>query len=126
MVATLSTGGAVAGSAPAGAATVGGGGAAASAALAIVNGELNLVVGNPVNTNPTNITVSVSGTTLNLSWPADHTRRRLLAQTNNLNRGVSGNTNDWRTCASGYASMNAVSIPIVKTYTNEYYRLVYH
>jgi len=104
---------------------VGGGGAAASATLAIANGELNLVVGNPVNTTPTNITVTVSSNTLNLSWPADHTGWRLLAQTNNLNRGVSDNTNDWGTYAGGYTTTNAVSIHIAKTNSNEYYRMVY-
>ncbi len=67
----------------------------------------------------------VGGTNLSLSWLQDHTGYRLLVQTNNLNKGVSGNTNDWDTVA-GSAVTNAVNIPIIKTgVTNEYYRLVY-
>ena len=41
------------------------------------------------------LTNSVSGTTLTLSWPADHLGYRLLVQTNNLNKGVSANISDW-------------------------------
>ena len=36
------------------------------------------------------LTNSVSGNNLVLSWPADHLGYRLLVQTNNLNKGVSG------------------------------------
>ena len=50
-----SGGGAIAGTVTTNPVPVGGGGAAASAKLAIANGGLNLVVGNPVNTTPTNI-----------------------------------------------------------------------
>ena len=35
--------------------------------------------------NPTNLTASVSGTNLTLSWPADHTGWTLMQQTNILN-----------------------------------------
>jgi len=42
------------------------------------------------------LTNSVSGgTNPVLSWPADHLGYRLLVQTNNLNKGVSGNISDW-------------------------------
>jgi autotransporter-associated beta strand protein len=43
-----------------------------------VNGTITLVSGG-INTNPTNITTSVSGNTLTLSWPADHIGWSLLS-----------------------------------------------
>jgi len=72
------------------------------------------------------LTNSVSGgTNLVLSWPADHLGYRLLVQTNNLNKGVSGNTNDWGT-VPGSTSITTTNITIIKSgVTNEYYRLVY-
>jgi hypothetical protein len=71
------------------------------------------------------LTNSVSGTTLTLSWPADHLGYRLLVQTNNLNKGVSSNTNDWGTVA-GSQLIITTNITIIKTsVTNQYYRLVY-
>jgi len=71
------------------------------------------------------LTNSVSGTTLTLSWPADHLGYRLLVQTNNLNKGVSGNINDWGT-VSGTATVTSTNITIIKAgVTNQYYKLVY-
>ena len=71
------------------------------------------------------LTNSVSGSTLALSWPADHLGYRLLVQTNNLNKGVSGNTNDWGTVA-GTTTLLSTNIAIIKTgVTNEYYKLIY-
>jgi len=71
------------------------------------------------------LTNSVSGNNLVLSWPADHLGYRLLVQTNNLNKGVSGNTNDWGTVV-GTASVTTTNIAILRVgVTNEYYRLVY-
>ena len=70
------------------------------------------------------LTNSVSGGNLSLTWPAANIGWRLLMQTNNLNKGVSGNTNDWAT-VTGSTTTNSVSIPIVETNLNEYYRLVY-
>ena len=73
----------------------------------------------------TKLTNSVSGSTLTLSWPADHLGYRLLVQTNNLNKGVSGNINDWGT-VPGSQSITATNIAIIKTgVTNLYYKLVY-
>jgi autotransporter-associated beta strand protein len=78
------------------------------------------------NLSVPHLTNSVSGgTNLVFSWPADHLGYRLLVQTNNLNKGVSGNTNDWGTVA-GSQSITATNIAIIKTgVTNEYYKLVY-
>jgi len=70
------------------------------------------------------ITSVVSGNSLTLSWPVDHTGYRLLVQTNNLNNGVSAKTNDWAP-VSGASSTNSVTVTIDKAIRNEYYRLTY-
>jgi hypothetical protein len=70
------------------------------------------------------LTNSMGNGTLNLNWGLDRLGYRLLVQTNNLNQGVSGNSNDWATVA-GSTATNAMGIPIVTTNLNEYYRLVY-
>jgi hypothetical protein len=67
---------------------------------------------------------SVSGTTLTLSWPADHLGYRLLEQTNNLNKGVSANISDWMPMP-GSTGITTTNITMTKTNLNEYYRLVY-
>ena len=89
-----------------------------------LSGSGFLLVTIPVATNPTNITASVSGGNLNLSWPADHIGWRLLAQTNHLANGISANTNDWGT-VSGSAGTNQVNITIDPTKPTEFYRLIY-
>ncbi|HXI69178.1 MAG TPA: cadherin-like beta sandwich domain-containing protein [Verrucomicrobiae bacterium] len=73
---------------------------------------------------PPHLTNIVSGTTMTLNWPLDHLGYRLLMQTNNLDSGVSGNTNDWMTVA-GSSATNTATITIIETNLNEYYRLVY-
>ena len=71
------------------------------------------------------LTNSVSGNSLVLAWPADHLGYRLLVQTNNPNKGVSGNINDWGTVA-GSQSITATNLAIIKTgVTNVYYKLIY-
>jgi len=112
-------GGTVAGGVTTNPITIGGGGAAASSKLAIVNGELNLVVGNPVNTNPTNITATVSGSSLNLSWPADHLGWTL--QTNCVGLAA---TNQWFPYP-GSASVTNVTVIINHSATNVFYRMTY-
>jgi len=77
-----------------------------------------------VQTAPTNLVWVVSGTNLNLSWPADHTGWTLFSQTNNLSKGVSANTNDWMRLTSS-ATTNQIVIPISPASLGGYYRLVY-
>lgn len=77
-----------------------------------------------VNTSLTNLVFSVSGTNLNLSWPADHTGWRLLVQTNHLANGISKNTNDWGTVA-GSVSTNRITVPMIHTNPTEFFRLAY-
>ena len=81
-------------------------------------------VGNVVNTAPPTIVAAVSGTNLNLFWPADHIGWRLLMQTNNLAKGVSSNTNDWGT-VPGSSGTNQIFVPVVRTNATEFFRLVY-
>jgi len=112
-------GGAVAGTVPAGAITVGGGGAASTATLTITNGQLNLMVASSVNTNPTNLTATVSGGSLNLSWPADHLGWTL--QTNSVGLAA---TNQWFPYPGSTAVTN-VSIPIDPTKASVFFRMTY-
>ena len=88
----------------------------------VTDGVLRLVA--TVNTNPTNLTATVSGNQLTLFWPADHTGWRLLVQTNNLAAGISLNTNDWTT-VSGSTAINQTNITINPALPAEFYRLVY-
>jgi autotransporter-associated beta strand protein len=83
------------------------------------NGTLSVVSG--VNTNPTNITATVSGGNLNLSWPADHTGWRLVAQTNALNHGLGTNWVTW----PNSTTTNAVSVPINSANPATFFQLVY-
>jgi autotransporter-associated beta strand protein len=118
VIATV-TGGGIGGAVNTNPVPVGGGGAAAPAKLAIGNGGLNLVVGNPVNATPTNILVTVSGSTLNLSWPADHLGWTL--QTNSVGLAA---TNEWFPYP-GSASVTNVTINIKPAATNVFYRMYY-
>jgi autotransporter-associated beta strand protein len=78
----------------------------------------------PSQTMP-NLSNSVSGNTLTLTWPADHLGYRLLVQTNNLANGVSGNISDWMT-VPGSTAITSTNITIITSgVTNEYYQLVY-
>jgi hypothetical protein len=70
------------------------------------------------------LTNSMGSGTLNLNWGLDRLGYRLLMQTNNLNLGVSSNTNDWAT-VPGSTVTNSMAVPIVTTNLDEYYRLVY-
>lgn len=87
-----------------------------------VNGSI--AVFSAVSLAPANILCSVSGTNLTLTWPPDHTGWRLLMQTNNLNAGVSPNTNDW-TAVANSSSTNSVTVPLNPSLPDEFYRLVY-
>jgi len=70
------------------------------------------------------LTSGVSNGTLTLTWPVDHLGYRLLTQTNNLNLGVSTNPNDW-TAVPGSTMTNTMTISIIMSNLDEYYRLVY-
>jgi len=80
-----------------------------------------LVVGSPssVNTNPTNITAAVSGSTLELSWPADHTGWTLQTNAAGL-----GNPGGWFPYP-GSAATNRIVITVNPSKPTVFYRLSY-
>jgi autotransporter-associated beta strand protein len=83
-------------------------------------GSLQVVVPVTVNTNPTNITFSITGgNTLNLSWPADHLGWTL--QTNSVGLASTGSWFPY----PGSASVTNVNITINPAKTNVFFRLVY-
>jgi hypothetical protein len=74
-----------------------------------------------VATNSTNITATVSGNLLTLTWPTDHIGWTLQAQTNSLSTGLGTN---WVRISSS-STTNKVSVPIVPANGSVFYRLVY-
>ncbi len=86
------------------------------------NGTVTVI--QTVNTNPTNITATVSGNMLNLTWPVDHTGWRLLVQTNSLSSGLNPNPAAWFT-VPGSTSVNSTSVIMDHTQGTVFYRLVY-
>lgn len=114
-----SGGGAIGGTVTTNTVPVGGGGAAASATLAIANGELNLVVGKPVNTNAAIITATLSSNTLKLSWPADHLG--WILQFNSMGLAA---TNQWYPYP-GSTNLTNVSINIDTNNASMFFRLAY-
>jgi len=91
----------------------------ATTSPAYLTGAGSLQVGVPIAPNPTNITFTVSGTTLNLTWPADHLGWILQSQTNRLSVGLGTNWVD----VAGSAAANRASLPIVSTNPVVFYRL---
>lgn len=85
----------------------------------LANGVLYLET--TVNTNPTNITATVSGNQLVLSWPADHTGWTLEAQTNSLSTGLGTN---WVPVANS-ASVNSITNTVDPKQGAVFYRLIY-
>ena len=77
------------------------------------------LTGTTIASNPTNITFSVSGSTLSLSWPADHLGWILQSQTNNLNTGLSTNWFD----IVGSGSVTQTNINIVPSNPTVFFRL---
>jgi autotransporter-associated beta strand protein len=75
-----------------------------------------------INTTPVPITFSVSGSTLTLSWPADHLGWHLQMQTNTL--GVGLKTNGW-VVVPGSDQITSTNISITKTNPTVFYRITY-
>jgi hypothetical protein len=82
----------------------------ASGVLTVVNGTAS---------NPTNITFSVTGNTMTLSWPADHLGWLLQSQTNTLGVGLGTNWVD----VPGSGSVTSASLPIIPANPTVFYRL---
>ena len=76
-------------------------------AWSFTNGVLSVVAQSYAN-YPTNITASVSGSTLTLAWPATHLGWILQAQTNALSVGLITPTNTWFDVAGSESSTQSV------------------
>jgi autotransporter-associated beta strand protein len=88
----------------------------------LANGVLSLVT--TVSLTPPYITNVVSGSTLTLSWPADHTGWRLQVQTNSLASGLNPASSAWYT-VSGSTTVNSVNTTLDLGNGTVFYRLVY-
>jgi hypothetical protein len=75
-------------------------------------------VPSPIASNPTNITYRVSGSTLTLSWPADHLG--WLVQSNSVGIAAS---NSWYNIG-GSSSVTTLNVNIDTTEPNVFYRLL--
>jgi hypothetical protein len=78
-----------------------------------------LAVVSPVNLTPTNISFSLSGSELTLSWPVSHTGWTLQAQTNSLSTGLSGT---WFDITSSITT-NSVTVNVDPAQPTVFYRL---
>lgn len=85
-----------------------------------IDGTLRITT-STVNVNPTNLTFSVSGGEVELSWPESHVGWRLQAQTNSINVGISDN---WFT-VPGSSSTNRVILAVDPANGTVFYRMVY-
>jgi len=83
------------------------------------NGILSVVT--PLAANSTNITFSVTGNALTLTWPADHLGWLLQAQTNTVTTGLGTN---WVT-VSGSSTTNQIVFPLNATNGSVFYRLAH-
>jgi autotransporter-associated beta strand protein len=86
-----------------------------------ITGSGSLEVAVAVATNPTNLTATVSGGNLILSWPADHTGWHLQVQTNSLASGLGTNWVD----VPNTDSVNAVTNAVNAANGSVFYRMVY-
>jgi autotransporter-associated beta strand protein len=86
------------------------------------DGVLRIVAS--VNATPTNIIATVSGNTLALAWPSDHTGWRLQVQTNAPGTGLNPNPAAWVT-VPGSAGTNRESITVDPSQGTVFYRMVY-
>jgi autotransporter-associated beta strand protein len=86
-----------------------------------VDGSIQVLTVVSVNPNPTNLVATVSGSTLTLSWPADHTGWRLQAQTNNLSTGLTGTWTD----IPGTGTSNTFNATLDPANGTVFYRMVY-
>jgi hypothetical protein len=81
------------------------------------SGVLSVVTG--IASNPTNITISVIGSTMSLSWPADHLGWLLQSQTNALSTGLGTNWVD----VTGSDAITSTNITINPANPTLFYRL---
>jgi autotransporter-associated beta strand protein len=88
---------------------------------AFILGSGSLMVAGSVPTTATNLSYSISGGTINLSWPASYKGWILQRQSNPLAIGLSNNWAD----VPGTASLTATNIPVDAATPTVFYRLRY-
>ena len=86
-----------------------------------ITGSGSLLVVPPVNTTPTNLVATVSGSSLTLTWPADHTGWRLQSQSSSLSSGLGTNWVD----VPGTAAANTYNTTLNPANAAVFYRMVY-
>lgn len=88
-----------------------------------VDGTIHLVSGgiSPVATNSTNISFSLSGSQLTLSWPSDHLGWRLQVQTNSLATGLGTNWVD----IANTGSVTSTNVTVNPTNGSVFFRMIY-
>jgi hypothetical protein len=91
-----------------------------SSGLSCTSSPVNITVA----AAPTNIACFVNGTNVTISWPAAHLGWTLMSQTNNLERGLSSNTNDWSRIP-GSQTNTQITLPFEGISGPGFYRLVY-
>ena len=69
----------------------------------------------------TNLTATLLGNSLKLSWPTDHTGWRLQVQTNSLAQGLGANWFD----VPNATTSNQITVPITTTNGAVFYRMVF-
>ena len=79
------------------------------------------VSGSGVDTSRTNLTISVTGNSLDISWPSDHTGWRLESQTNTVQVGLG---NNWFTVPNS-TTTNHMVIPIDSANGSVFFRMAY-
>jgi hypothetical protein len=84
-----------------------------------VDGTIRVTGG--VSTTRTNLTIFVTGISLDVSWPADHTGWRLESQTNSINVGL---TPTWFTVPDS-TTTNHMVFPINPANGSVFYRMAY-
>jgi hypothetical protein len=83
------------------------------------SGIVKIVTG--PNLTPVPIGVSVGGSQMTLSWPADHIGWRLQAQTNPISVGLRTN---W-SMVTGSDTTNQVIMPVTQTNGTVFFRMIY-
>jgi autotransporter-associated beta strand protein len=86
---------------------------------AYIAGSGSLTIGLTIASNSTNITFSVSGKTLAMSWPADHLGWILQSQTNSLTKGLGTNWVD----VAGSSAVTSTNITLNPATPTAFYRL---
>jgi autotransporter-associated beta strand protein len=87
---------------------------------AYLAGTGSLVIGTTIASNPTNITFSVSGSTLSLSWPSDHLG--WILQSNSVGLTATGSWFNYP--ANGSVDVTNVNITIDHTTPKVFFRMV--